>query len=183
MKNFKDGTEMAKPSQNMTETKHWYAIYTKPRWEKKVHARLLERGIESYCPLNKVRKQWSDRVKLVEEPLFKSYVFVHISPDEESRVRMVEGVLNFVYWQGKPARIRESEMDNIQRFLNEYEDVKVESLDLKPESRVVIRAGLMMNREAIVRRIIHHKVEVMIESLGCKIVAQFDRQKLQSIIF
>ena len=54
----------------------WYAIYTRPRWEKKVDLLLKDQGLESYCPLNKVKRKWSDRIKLVEEPLFKSYVFV-----------------------------------------------------------------------------------------------------------
>ncbi|HRX93358.1 MAG TPA: transcription termination/antitermination NusG family protein, partial [Chitinophagaceae bacterium] len=56
--------------------KRWLAVYTKPRWEKKVNKLFKEKGLESYCPLNKVRRKWSDRMKIVEEPLFKSYVFV-----------------------------------------------------------------------------------------------------------
>src|SRR6185369_1134152 len=98
----------------------WFAVYTKPRWEKKVSVFFTERGIESYCPLNKVHKQWSDRVKLVEEPLFKSYVFVHIPKNGQAAVRLVNGVLNFVYWLGKPAVIKQVEIDRIKRFLNEY---------------------------------------------------------------
>ncbi|MEI9958604.1 MAG: transcription termination/antitermination NusG family protein [Ferruginibacter sp.] len=62
----------------MENTTYWHAVYTKPRWEKKVAALLEARGIEYYCPLNKVVKQWSDRKKVVLEPLFKSYVFVHV---------------------------------------------------------------------------------------------------------
>ena len=83
---------------------------------------MTSRGLESYCPLNKVRKQWSDRIKLVEEPLFKSYVFVHVPEEDQTRVRMVDGVLNYVYWQGKPAVIKEKEIEDIRRFLNEYQD-------------------------------------------------------------
>jgi transcription antitermination factor NusG len=60
-------------------TKKWFAIYTRPRWEKKVHKLLEEKGIECYCPLNKVHRKWSDRIKIVEEPLFKSYVFVKLT--------------------------------------------------------------------------------------------------------
>jgi transcription antitermination factor NusG len=67
-------------------TSHWYALYTKPRWEKKVHALLTDKKIESYCPLNKVRKKWSDRMKTVEEPLFKSYVFVRVNEEEQTKV-------------------------------------------------------------------------------------------------
>ena len=81
----------------------WFAIYTRPRWEKKVNHLLLQKGIESYCPLNKVRRKWSDRIKTIEEPLFKSYVFVRIADEERTPVRMTNGVVNFVYWNGKPA--------------------------------------------------------------------------------
>ena len=78
--------------------KKWFAIYTRPRWEKKVNLLLQEQGVESYCPLNKVRRKWSDRVKTIEEPLFKSYVFVKVSDEEKTTVRMTAGVMNFVYW-------------------------------------------------------------------------------------
>jgi transcription antitermination factor NusG len=166
----------------MEDRKNWHAVYTKPRWEKKVHARMAERGLESYCPLNKVRKQWSDRVKLVEEPLFKSYVFVRVSPEDQTRVRMVDGVLNYVYWQGKPALVRDAEIDAIRRFMNEYEEVQVESLELKPDDRVLIRSGLLMDKEATVLRVLHQTVEVVIESLGYKLVAQVDKGKLVPII-
>ena len=87
--------------------KYWYVLYTKPRWEKKVYQLLMEQGIESYCPLNKTRKKWSDRVKWVEEPLFKSYVFVKIAEDRRTEVRMVNGVVNFVYWLSKPAIVKD----------------------------------------------------------------------------
>jgi transcription antitermination factor NusG len=162
----------------MESKKNWYAVYTKPRWEKKVHATLSARGMESYCPLNKVRKQWSDRIKLVEEPLFKSYVFVHVPEEEQSHVRMVDGVLNYVYWQGKPAIVKDREIEDIRRFLNEYQDVQLMALDFQPESRVLIRSGVLMDKEAIVQRVLHQTVEVVIESLGYKLVAQIDKSNL-----
>ena len=84
-------------------TAKWYAIYTRPRWEKKVNHLLQGKGIESYCPLNKVRRKWSDRIKTIEEPLFKSYVFVKIDEEARTNVRMTDGVINFVYWNGKPS--------------------------------------------------------------------------------
>lgn len=162
----------------MIVKKNWYAIYTKPRWEKKVHGLLLAEGIEAYCPLNRVEKQWSDRVKVVEEPLFKSYVFVHVHPKDQTQVRMVTGVLNYVYWLGKPAIIKDKEIEDIRRFMNEYQDVKLESLELSPNSRVVIRGGVLMDREATVLRVLHHTVEVVIESLGYKLVAQVEKKNL-----
>ena len=52
-------------------------MYTRPRWEKKIASLLDSRGIENYLPLNKILKQWSDRKKIVQEPLFKGYIFVN----------------------------------------------------------------------------------------------------------
>lgn len=165
----------------MESKKIWYAVYTKPRWEKKVHATMTTRGLESYCPLNKVRKQWSDRIKLVEEPLFKSYVFVHVPEEDQTLVRMVDGVLNYVYWQGKPAVIKEKEIEDIRRFLNEYQDVQLQSLDFQPHDKVLIRTGVLMDKEAMVQRVLHQTVEVVIESLGYKLVAQIEKSNLVPI--
>src|SRR5215469_13926879 len=116
--------------------RNWYAIYTKPRWEKKVHRMLLEKGIEAYCPLNRVRRKWSDRLKWVDEPLFKSYVFVHIAEEEQPRVRLVGGVVNFVYWLGKPAVVKDKEIDMIRKFLDEHTEVQVVPLDLHVNTRI-----------------------------------------------
>jgi len=152
----------------------WYALYTKPRWEKKVDGKLKENGIHSYCPLSKVKKKWSDRYKVVSEPLFKSYVFVQIPEQSISAVRQVNGVVNFVYWNGKRAIIRDDEMDQIRKFLNDFNEVAVEPIRVQPKDRVVISRGLMMGKEAVVERVLNNSVELVIESLGYKLVAKTD---------
>ena len=162
----------------MAAKKKWYAVYTKPRWEKKVHALLTERGLVSYCPLNKVRKKWSDRIKLTEEPLFKSYVFVQIGEEEQPQVRTVSGVLNFVYWNGKPAVVKESEIQTIRKFLNEFEDVEVVPVNLQTNQEVMVRRGLLMNRTGRIRRLMNNKVEVLIESLGYALVANLEKSNI-----
>jgi transcription antitermination factor NusG len=161
--------------------KKWYAVYTKPRWEKKVHSVLVEKGLVSYCPLNKVHKQWSDRIKLVEEPLFKSYVFVQVPEDQHLQVRLVNGVLNFVYWNGKPAIIKDEEIDTIRKFLNEYDDVEVMPADLRANQAVMVKRGLLMNNTGHIRRLMNNKVEVVIESLGYKLVANFEKNNIVPI--
>jgi transcription antitermination factor NusG len=163
--------------------KCWYAVYTTSRWEKKVHARFTEAGIESYCPLNKVLRRWSDRVKKVEEPLFKSYVFVHISEAEKQAVLNTHGVVNFVYWLGKPAVIRDQEILEIRRFLGEYENVEVLRMDqpLMPGTRVRITSGLMMDHEATAVKIHNRTVEVIIESIGFKLRATVEKKRLEKI--
>src|ERR1700744_4797195 len=115
------------------EEKNWYAVYTRPRWEKKVGELLIQRRIEAYCPLNRVRKKWSDRMKWVEEPLFKSYVFVRLTADEMTDVRLVGGIVNFVYWLGSPAVVKDKEIEAIRKFLDEYDDIQVEPLELKKD--------------------------------------------------
>jgi transcription antitermination factor NusG len=165
----------------MGPTRKWLAVYTRPRWEKKVNHLLKEKGLESYCPLNKVRRKWSDRVKTVEEPLFKSYVFVKVSEEDRTAVRMTPGAINFVYWQGKPAVIKEKEILAIKRFLDEYENVEARSsADIKVNQRVRITNGSLMDQEGQVIDLRHKTVKVAIDSLGYILVAYIDRSKLTS---
>ncbi|MFL5742334.1 MAG: UpxY family transcription antiterminator [Flavisolibacter sp.] len=159
----------------------WYAIYTRPRWEKKVNGVLLQKGIESYCPLNKVRRKWSDRIKTIEEPLFKSYVFVKIEDSDRSNVRMTNGVVNFVYWNGKPAVIREKEIQTIKRFLDEHENVEVVKMDFGPDQRVRVISGPMMDQEGKVLEVKNKTAKVCIDSLGYMLIAYIDKSKLISV--
>ena len=158
----------------------WYAIYTRPRWEKKVNGLLIQKGIESYCPLNKVRRKWSDRIKLVEEPLFKSYVFVKIDESARTNVRMTNGVVNFVYWNGKPAIIKEREIQVIRRFLDEYENVEVSKINFIPEERVKVVSGPMMEQEGKILEVKNKIAKVCIDSLGYMLIAYIDKSKLIS---
>lgn len=160
------------------DKKNWYAVYTKPRWEKKVYSLLTEKGKEAYCPLNRVRKKWSDRVKWVDEPLFKSYVFVKIAESEMTRVRMVNGVVNFVYWLGKPAIVKDREIEIIRKFLNDYIDVSAEPLDLHAEAKVIIQCGAFMGKKATVIKVINNRVRVNIESIGFSLVATINKSNL-----
>jgi transcription antitermination factor NusG len=163
-------------------TKKWLVVYTKPRWEKKVHTALLKKGIEAYCPLNKVRRKWSDRMKTIEEPLFKSYVFIKVEVKEMTEVRFVDGVLNYVYWNGKPAIVREEEIVEIKKFLSEYEDVEVSSIELKPADAVVLNTGVMMGATGRVLRVMgNNTVEVRIDSLGFILTAKFDKKTVSKV--
>lgn len=158
------------------------AVYTRPRWEKKVNQLLTEKGFESYCPLNRVRRKWSDRVKVVQEPLFKSYVFVKVNDADRTAVRMTHGTINFVYWNGKPAVIKEKEITAIKRFLDEYENVEARPMSLKVNQRVRITNGSLMDQEGKVLDIRHKMARVAIDSLGYTLVAYIDRSKLTSVL-
>lgn len=165
----------------MNKEKHWYALYTKPRWEKKVNELLERKGFTSYCPLNKVRRKWSDRTKIVYQPLFPSYVFAYLNEEEKTKVRMVDGVVNFVYYLGKPAVIRDQEIDLIKRFLGDYENVETQQIDLSEGQRVRIKTGVLTNKEGLVVRIEHNRAFVYIESIGIELTAQFEKKNLEIV--
>jgi transcription antitermination factor NusG len=166
----------------MTENNyHWFALHTRPRWEKKVAASLDSNGIENYCPLNKVVRQWSDRKKVVLEPVFKSYVFVRIAEDKKWGVKKIDGILNYVYWLGKPAHIREEEIDIIRKFLNEFTDVSVEKKNFHVHSKVRIKQGVLMNYEGMIVEVSGNRVIVRIESMDIQLSAQFDKKNLEAL--
>ena len=165
----------------MTTTTHWYVVYTRPRWEKKVARLLEEASIGHYCPLNKVTRQWSDRRKIVLEPLFKGYVFVHLSPAEMQLVRSIEGVLNYVHWNGVPAKVQAAEIEQIRRFLKEFDNVDVVNIQLKPQDGVEVTAGLLMNYRGLVVDVAGNKARVLISSMGLQLQAMFDKSDLKKI--
>lgn len=156
-------------------TKKWYAIYTKPRWEKKIDSVLIRKGIESWCPLQKVERQWSDRKKIIEEPLFKSYVFVRIDDTERSKVLMTDGALNFVYYLGKPAVIKDEEVENIKLYLAE-KDAKITIISDESFSSgdlVKVNYGVFMDQEGTVVRGGRKKVYVQLQGLGQVMIVEF----------
>src|SRR5690349_12214385 len=166
---------------SLTATKQWYALYTRPRWEKKVAETLEKKKIEVYCPLNKVKKQWADRKKTVFEPLFTSYVFVNISEREQQSIREIDGVLNFVYWLNRPAVIKNEEIDTIKRFLNEYDHVTVERTNVSLHDRVRIINGPLMMWEGNVVEIRTNTVKITLPSLGQTLVAELKKDSLEVI--
>jgi transcription antitermination factor NusG len=163
----------------MNENKNWYVVYTRPRWEKKVAERLQDAGVEHYCPLNKVQKQWSDRKKVVMEPLFKGYVFVLVDELKKWDIRSVDGILNYVHWLGKPALVKQEEIDTIKKFLQEFSDVEVRNASLGPKDTVLVKQGILMNYKGIVIEVKGNKAKVNIESMGLQLSAVFDVKNLQ----
>ncbi len=163
--------------------KKWYAVYTKPRWEKKIDASLKKKGVDSWCPLQKVERQWSDRKKIIDDPLFKSYVFVNIEDTEKSKVLMTDGVLNFVYYLGKPAVIKDAEVGAIKSYLAE-KDASIYILSqegFKEETRILVNHGVFMGNEGTVLRGGKKKVYVKLESLGQIMVVEFPAEYLSPI--
>ena len=122
--------------------KKWLVFYTKSRWERKVEKYLRQFGFEPYLPLHKVLRQWSDRKKKLEIPLFNSYIFVY---DYEHRIQdmlKVPGISWNIRHNGKPAVLRVSELEMIKRFISSGLFLETTSVaDLEPGDRVKVIDG------------------------------------------
>lgn len=111
----------------MSESKNWYAVYTRPKWEKKVAGIFTRNNIENYCPFNKVnRHTGGDRKKIAIEPLFASCVFIRVPEADLTFIKKTEGVINMIYWLGKPVVIRDAEIDMIKIFVRECTNINLE---------------------------------------------------------
>ena len=96
----------------------WYTLYTKPHFEKRVKEELESNGVECFLPLHRTPRVWSDRVKLVDMPLFSSYIFVKSKESELLSLVRTKGVVRVVFFNGKPAVIREQDIDSIKIFID-----------------------------------------------------------------
>lgn len=167
-----------------TQEKQWFVIYTKPRWEKKIYAKLLQKGIDAWCPLQKHRRQWTDRKKIVEEPLFKSYLFVRIDASERIRTLETEGVLNFVHFLGKPAVVKNEEIETIKSYLlNDTANLQVQSIqDFETNTNIIVRKGVFMDHKGkVLKTMGKNKVYVSLESIGQVMVVEFSTGHLEKI--
>jgi len=143
--------------------KKWFALYTRPRYEKKIEKFLNIKGIDSYLPLFKTLRQWSDRKKWVELPLFSSYIFVYVEPKEYYEVLNIPGAVRYVSFEGKPVEIHQKQIDKIKWILST--DIQTDPLAEKiPEGSEVeivkgplkgLRAEMVNynNRKIIILRI------------------------------
>lgn len=146
---------------------NWYVVYTKPKWEKKVADKLKQLGIECYCPLITQVKQWSDRKKKIEVPLFNSYVFVQLADSERNSVFQVSGVVRYLFWLGKPAIVKDEEIEVIKKSLKDPNlyDVTVSSIQVG--DKIKLDSGAFINQNAIVQEVSGNYYILVLETLGC----------------
>lgn len=120
---------------------NWYVLYTRPRFEKKVVKELEENGYEVYLPLKKELRQWSDRKKWVEEPLFRGYVFIKTEAKQLSMVTQTNGVAAPITFNGKPAEVREEDIKTIERILAGPDSYHVEEISFTRGELVEVTEG------------------------------------------
>ena len=157
--------------------RQWYAVYTRSRFEKKVFSELQKKDIECYLPLQKRLKQWSDRKKWVEEPLFRSYVFVKIAESEYFEVLKIDGVIRYVTFERKAVPIRESQITILKQILSTGIDLEVVEEHLQPGQAVEVIAGSLKGLKGyLVKYKGKQKVIVDIETIRHSIVLDINRE-------
>jgi len=162
--------------------KTWFAVYVKSRSEKKVALEFEIDGIDFYLPLVKKLKQWSDRKKWVEEPLFRSYIFVHIEQKQYYEVLQTQNVVKYVTFEGKAAPIRKAQIEAVRYFLNEKDPENIDNQIWEKGQKVEVISGSMagLSGELIEVRG-KKKVKVEIEVVGKTLLIQIPKSKLRFI--
>ena len=168
----------------MNPAKHWYALYVKSRSEKKVLTQLEDQGIEAFLPLVTRIKQWSDRKKKVEEPLFKSYVFVHSNEKERYPILSVFGVVKFVTFEHKAVIVPDNQILAIKRYIDDFEEEEnnLKNNELKEGQMVRIIAGPLMGLTGQLQSVKNKRhLIVYIEAVGQYISVNIPRTKVEPI--
>jgi transcription antitermination factor NusG len=131
---------------------HWYAISVRPRFEKKAELQLRSKGIETFLPVIRQLRWWSDRRKVVETPLFSGYEFVRIQISPEQRLRVLQtcGVMNFVGVAARGTAITASQVDDLRRLLDSTAECSIRPF-LRTGQRVRIRGGSLDGIEGILQ--------------------------------
>ncbi|MES2559961.1 MAG: UpxY family transcription antiterminator [Bacteroidota bacterium] len=165
---------------SVAEQKKWYAIYTNPRAEKKVTQLLSNKGFEVYLPLQTTLKQWSDRKKKVEEPLFKSYVFVNILFDKEHiEVLNTAGVVKFVKIGKELSPIRPDIIRAIQLSLQYFDELQTSSEHFRLHQPVEVIAGPLQGFKGVIAEQQGNRYfAIQIEQLGTHLLLKVPAQHL-----
>lgn len=146
---------------------NWYVVYTKPKWEKKVAERLNEIGVVAFCPLITKISQWSDRKKKISVPLFNSYIFVQLEDKERNRIFEAVGAVRYLFWLGKPAVVKDSEIEAIKNWLSVPDTYDVSVDQWKKGDKIVLESGPFLSQSAVIQEVKKNHYILILESLGC----------------
>jgi len=146
---------------------NWYVVYTKPKWEKKVAERLNEIGVVTFCPLLTKISQWSDRKKKISVPLFNSYIFVQLEDLQRHRIFEVTGAIRYLFWLGKPAVVKDSEIEAIKKWLSVPDTYDVLVDQWKKGDKIVMESGPFLSQSAVIQEVKKNHYILILESLGC----------------
>jgi len=161
---------------------NWYVLYTKSRCEKAVADKLSLSGIDVYCPLLKRKKLWSDRWKWVEEPLFHSYCFVYLDQNEREKVFAIPGVVRFLQHCGRPAVIRNKEMELLKSWLIQYDHSSIIAENFSANDRILIKSGALIDKEAEVLENKGNYLTLYLKDLGLQVKVDLRKNVVEKLI-
>lgn len=151
----------------------WYALYTKPKFEQKVVSSLELIDIEVYCPMVKEVKQWSDRKKKITRPLIPSYVFVKLNENERNKVFEINGTVRYLFWLGKPAIVKQSEIEAMKSFLkNSVTEVTIKGY--KKGDVIELNQGPFKGKSGRIHHLNGNNVQLLLEGMGFLITLTFE---------
>jgi len=127
----------------------WYIGYTYPKAERKVFRRIKEFGVETFLPLHKIKRKWSDRIKEVEMPLFPNYIFVKTMRHHLSELLTIDGLSKFISFGGETAVITERELETINKVLKSKQEIELSNRKLKKGQRILFKEGALEGLEGI----------------------------------
>lgn len=142
---------------------------------------MAKKGFEVYCPTRTVLKQWSDRKKKVKEPVFTSYIFARVDEMSRAEITLDHGIVSNVFWLGKPARIRDSEIDEIKSFLQEYPAAEVDYGSFHSGDNICIESGPLSGSKGVVNWVKGSRAYLSISSLGLVINADVNLAHLKKV--
>jgi transcription antitermination factor NusG len=162
--------------------KKWYAVYTRPRAEKQVYERLVEAEIETFLPLQKTYRMWSDRKKLVEKPLLSSYIFVKTNNYDFPKVYKTQGVVKFVSFEGIPASIPQKQIDNLRLLVNSDAEIEISSEKFATGDNVEVVSGSLIGLTGELIKIgSKNRVIVRIDRLDQNLILKIPRTFLRRL--
>jgi transcription antitermination factor NusG len=128
----------------------WYAIHTRAKHEKKVTAKLQQRGMKAFLPTAREVRRWSDRRQVIEAPLFPCYVFVHTDLVFAPRMAVLQtaGVFRFVGFNHGPVPIPDAQIEAVQAVLAKHLPVSSCGF-INVGEKVRIRGGALDGLEGV----------------------------------
>jgi transcription antitermination factor NusG len=159
----------------------WYAIYTRPRHEKKVYSQLTDKKVESFLPLITRKRQWKDRKKNVEMPLFSSYIFVNFDYKYRFDILETDGVVKIVNFNGVPAVVPDWQIESLRQMLTFPKTIQLETY-IQPGEIVEVTEGPMRGmRGTVVNRKNSNRLVLTIEGIMQSVSVEVDEYILKKI--
>jgi transcription antitermination factor NusG len=159
---------------------NWHAVYVRSRAEKKAHTDLQIKDIETFLPLQRKLRQWSDRKKWVEMPLIPGYLFVRISRKEYDTIFQSSYVVSYVRFEGTAAIIPENQIDYLKMMLNDDKEIEISQENFAPGQMIEVVSGPLIGlRGKLIRNKGKSKVAVELQQLGYTAMVEIKAENIR----